>query len=390
MFPKAIYFDTNSLLKAGEFLNRGEMPNLLGQARDFSIALHVVQLVLDERLLSLRESLLEKLCRARSDLTTVYRSMGQSGTARIDLPSEAELAKAVEDSYRARLQSAGITEVPTVCPSVDDLLSRALNKIPPFERGDKGFRDAIILDSIVAHATAEYRQGHVLVISSDAKFLEGAKLIGHGKLNLSGIDMTDAPGQLEQSLEAALKVIIEEEEQIALRLLQLNKDVIFENVKQRQVARSSIELGNSEFTHATIKCVQAVRPADIAWAQPRRYFSTEANVGDRIPVLFGVGLYFDLVISQSNTFLWNCGPGIPLEGETHLSPIGWQDFPEPQLIEKTVYHEINVHATARVDEGGELVDLHILSDDEVYNKYLEIPSQAQEGERDPVANPDCG
>ncbi len=136
MFPSAIYFDTNCLRDAGEFLDCRTMPKLLGQARGFGIHLHIAQLVLDERLQNLKDGLLRKMDRIRQDLKSVERSVGKEVMTHAN-DSNDELVELMSQAYVARIKNAGLTVIANVDVALRDLISRAVTKRPPFEKGER-------------------------------------------------------------------------------------------------------------------------------------------------------------------------------------------------------------------------------------------------------------
>ena len=64
-FPQAIYFDTNALREAGDFLTQGAMTRLIEQALDLSIPLHVPEIVWGERIAQLKARLRSNIETAR-------------------------------------------------------------------------------------------------------------------------------------------------------------------------------------------------------------------------------------------------------------------------------------------------------------------------------------
>ena len=91
-FPQAIYFDTNALRQAGEFLDQGAMPRLLDQARDFGIPLHVPLLVWGERIKDLTTRLRSRIGSARE----FNRSVGENVIPRKSL-DESKLMRSMEE-----------------------------------------------------------------------------------------------------------------------------------------------------------------------------------------------------------------------------------------------------------------------------------------------------
>lgn len=364
MFPHAIYFDTCAIRKGGEFLNVDTMPRVIAQANDYGIKLHVVQVTVDELL----EDRRTKLTSWRNDVIErsrlIYNSTSKHVVTQENVPAESDLLQAMEKSFLRRLIANGINTVPNKSADLHSLIERAVKKTPPFQEGDRGFRDAVIIDSVVAHATHTYQGGWNLVVSDDKRFRDGIRFQADKGAAISATTLDEVLSTLEQCAGELIAEITKKESEIITRLLEQNFDMISSDVSQREISSSTMQSACPELKDTKIECVLGLQITGIKWAQPQEHFYDVKSVGERVIILFGVGVDFDLRVSKSDSFLWMCGPNIPLN-EEGLGPLGPPTYPARTESEVTVSQTILIHATTRIADMNELDDLHILSGPEL-------------------------
>lgn len=360
-FPLAIYFDTNSLREAGEFLDRGDMPRLLQQARDFEIPLHIPQIVWDERITQLESTVCSRIGAARE----LNRSVG-ANVIPLDPLDKQALIRGMLQVQRRIAERFGITIIPTAQADLNRLLACAIKKQPPFKDQDKGFKDAMILESVAAHASRAYNDGRVLVVSKDATLQKGAEYITPKRIDVVAKTLEDSRDFLDQCCNDEKRELLAEEAAIGRRFLEAHIESIFDHVRREQWW-PELPSGYQLLGLSWIRCVQGVRPLSIDWVTPTRYFTADCSVGDCVEINFGVNVEFDVTISRWDSRPQRC-TSAPELGEAAYS-LDNLTLSYPVDREDTITNTVTVHATATV---GAESSLNNLCFDPVEEYYVEL------------------
>ena len=365
---RGVYLDTNAARKAGYLLSSSWVQSLCTQARDLSIGLYLPQLVADEWFYDLRQKGLAALSQIHSGKEQLARWTGKE-VVTLKCMSENTLIEALRTGHGERLATAGFQIFPNANPDLQSLIERAVNKVPPFETGDKGFRDAIILESIARHIREKHGKDRVLVVSEDRAFRNGIGAVVNQGFRVQACGVEEVNRLIEESLDEAVKQLRTHEAAIALKFLNEHKDMIFEHVYRCQISERSLKFGRGDhdpLKDATIKRVNAVRPEEIKGALPKSGFLSAPPGTTDIPILLSVSVNLDLTISQFNlarVFSWR---SIPLTGPTELpdKPIGDPDVPFNVESDISIEHLISLRAVAtRTDDPDHPLDeLRIVED----------------------------
>jgi hypothetical protein len=363
-----VYFDTNVMRKAGYLLSSPWVQQLCALACDLGIGLYLPRLVVEEWVFDICQKGLEALSQLRKNRDELNRWIGQEVIV-LEHPSESEVVRALKTSYSSRLVAAGFQTIENATPDLQMLLTRAVEKVPPFQAGDKGFRDAVIVESILAHAAANHAAERVIVASEDAAFCKGVSALAQAALNIQTCDVGALNKTIEESLDETLQQLREHEAAVALEFLNDNRPIIFEHVHHCRISAWMLKLGRNELDplwNATIKRVNSVEPQDIRNALPRHGFLAQPAGTKNIPILFSVVLSLNLTVSPVNPARLFGGPTIPLAAPAEVPETYFNDPKLPFVVESgiTIEHELSLRATAtRTDDAAHpLGDLRIVED----------------------------
>lgn len=157
--------DTNALRAAGTDLAQSWFVKLLNVCNDLNVQILVPNIVFDELLKFHTERLAQKWSSAQS-------SLRELASFDVSVHVADDVAELKDENIRPKLtkilQGRGITIIRTTPSPMEQYLKEAVSKEPPFESGGKGFIDAVIIDSIAAHAASTIPGSHILLISNDA------------------------------------------------------------------------------------------------------------------------------------------------------------------------------------------------------------------------------
>lgn len=297
-------------------------------------------------------------------------------TVNVTSPDSVALGDAVEHVQRSRLKAAGFVEAPT--PSVDarELLPLAVRYVRPFGEKDRGFKDAMILRTIVEHAKG-LAPGPILVVSNDDVFHEPEvrdQLTAAGLTCVVVRNLEAAAASLEAGLDEAGKEYLEEEAERAKAFLETRQTDIFERVMKAHVTEEFIKGQGPLSTIATFSFlstferVRQVRPMGITQVSRGHVLGSRHKVGNRVPITFYVKVAFDVMEREIpvSPLFGGSPPAIPLDAIDYTVPPmrglpGLSAFAPaaPVLVDKTYEREIGVEAWLTEDKNGHFARLDI-------------------------------
>ena len=371
MIPRVIYFDTNAIHEAGLTFSNDWMSRLRAEIRDLPVELAVPELVASETSHAFGRKCVEAADKIRNHAEFIEAVAGVPTGNVID--STVDLMDRVSKQTRSRLSENGISVFPNSAPDVKELVARAVAKVPPFQPGDKGFRDCVIIESILANARTVHDGHTVMIVSSDRTFIKGVRqLTKEGEIDMILCAPEDAAKSFKQCFSDAVKIFRAEEEAKAKNFLDDHLKEIHDYVRSQRLADAILRLGTEELQNKTIKSLEAVRPKSIEWVRPQ---VGDEKPGARIPIQFGVRVELDLSVSGG-------GYGSLFELEYRLDQPGPPTkrgaiTPDSTESELTIDHTVHVFATVRLtgDEEAPYADLQ-LGDDSAWRRFLQA-SQAE-------------
>ena len=316
VLPKAMYFDANALIAVPNDLASQPLAELVDAANRFHIGLFVPELAASEWI--------ERCCRDASQtmarLTQGVREIGSLlGRDPLDLEVLAphELQKAIREVQRERLASVGFQTVSTPRIDLAALIGRFVEKKPPFTEGDKGFKDAVILETVFHHACRECALGHILIVTSDRVFGHRAIADRFAKAGTAIHVVGGPPGQLlPQAMEqldgmiraAGREVLAQGRERITA-FVKAREAEVFDFVMANTAVTRPFLRGLGGFSrvgdrdendrkldHAEILSIDAVRPVGVVSAFPFPGLPRTSQ-DDRTSILISVLIEIDLTIS---------------------------------------------------------------------------------------------
>lgn len=167
---RAVYFETSILWGAARRTDDPSLQNLTGLTRNLGIPLFTTSLVVDELAEGMKRELLDVKAQLEAALDAFVRRRVAPPTVSWDTPFDRTIAE-LPTVVRANVGSYGLVVLPNRTIDQERLLRMAVRKEPPFEeKREKGFRDTVILLTILGHATDEHR-GSILIASNDGAII---------------------------------------------------------------------------------------------------------------------------------------------------------------------------------------------------------------------------
>jgi hypothetical protein len=150
----------------------------------------------------------EKCTQLKKSIEKINKHLLANDLVKIELPDREVALKEYRKKVKIIKDLYHVESIDRPQVDKDTLINMAINYNPPFEEGDKGFKDTIILFSILEHMQKE-KSADGLIITQDQIFYDDeiSELARKRGLNLKVIESVD---QLLKELKKTLNVHMEE------------------------------------------------------------------------------------------------------------------------------------------------------------------------------------
>lgn len=165
-----------------------------------------------------------------------------------------------------RLGNAGFEIIDNWTESLEQLIDEAVHHCPPFEKGGKGFRDAVILESYVLHAFQQFENPRVMVISNDEAVGRSQKRFSRQGIDVTIVRDSESPDRLKALLDDETALFLKERE-----------NRLFEFVKRHEeeilafVSKSPLEFTEWWLEPPSVEedLIQVLRKSSFEWSVKR-------------------------------------------------------------------------------------------------------------------------
>jgi len=208
--PEAVYFDTNALYAISHGTTDAEYLALRSAAEKVGAGLFAPEVVVREWTRRLRIDSRDEMVRLRQAAAKIGRNLGRTP---LSFEEPGDVASATDEIMARRLADARITSVPTPSGiSLGPIIEMAIERIPPFEeKGEKGFRDTMLLLTIENHMTGSSYANGILVTADKVFGTPGVagRMSGAGLNLLVAANYADATNLLESQRAYAERARLE-------------------------------------------------------------------------------------------------------------------------------------------------------------------------------------
>jgi len=233
---KNLYLDTN-ILKSLNF-NVHEDPrlgNLKIKLTPLKIGIFAPKIVLQELLFLRRKELEEIFYSLNTSARKISRFVKRS--LQIDTLDKEKLVKEMGDNLFSNIKKAGIQifETPYNEMDLQKVTKQAIYEQRPFQEHDKGFKDAIIMHSILQHSKKVPNYEHIFLSTDKTAFdnEDIVKLIKNADVKLKLIfSIEDLNKYLDDFLDQILKSYIAKKEKTVKSFLLSNTSEIIDFIKK--------------------------------------------------------------------------------------------------------------------------------------------------------------
>jgi len=303
--PDAVYLDSNILRSAGHNLNKPWMSELLSITNQTGIVLCIPELVLREWC----EHLFELITKNHQKLFSAINLLGEFeidipdiSKSNIKLPKKHNLIKVVQE----HLVNAGFKVINNFVPDITQLINEAVYKIPPFEKGGKGFCDAIIVESYIAHANGTFSNARVMVITNDDAILRSKDRFESKSINVTFARETEIGEKLKSLIDNEVASYIEERGKQLTNFILTHENTIMEFVKTTPLKITDwwLEgaLTGEDRIDGTIQRILSAKPTRITDVIGGAQFYGKKPTASRYPVKIFVEIELEIEVKRSNVF----------------------------------------------------------------------------------------
>jgi hypothetical protein len=294
--------------------------------------------------------------------------------------SHEDLQAGVREALLARLEQSRIQIVPTPQIELASIVNRFLQKRPPFNAGDRGFKDAIIIETIIQHACRDNHLDHVVVVSSDSVFehptivaqFSDAGTVAHIVGGKPEALFGNLVNKLQSMWTEAVDAVLAHKREAALNFAKLHEAEILRCVAGRaRMGRSDLmgyglkqfgreaDEADRKLEFSRMVSIDAIRPA---FVESAFLLGRPGDRSDgRTTLVITVAIEIDLTIASRNPF---AETRVPIANAAHLlePSIAW-DLPET-LEPLTVKRNVTVNASVASEgvESDEYRDLRLEGD----------------------------
>lgn len=365
--PDAIYFDTNILLRLSHDISDVDFIEMRHVSRELHIELFAPRVVIREWINKQECKIIDLMSRMKETSQNLGRLLGRSP---IEYEELDEVTNCVNKRAMEYLDKAGIKEIPLPKNvQLDTLIEMAVKREAPFEeKGEKGFRDAVILFSIIEHMQANIFAGAIL-ISADKIFTHDyvtARFKNAGLNILVKESFADAKQYINEHIDLLIKSYNEtKKKEIKLFLDTKFSDIseyVLQNAKISPLFLQSGGLAGllSDEKNLglldTIKKIKRITPKEISDVSQDILFSEETLEEGAQGVTFSVAVEFTLATEQYNPY--SNQPKFSLSIPEDFERIRYES-PLPNETEKIIVRNISLEAIIS-KKGDSYSDLQIL------------------------------
>lgn len=365
---QAIYIDTNILIR----LNYGDASvdffELRGLLEGNSVSMYVPETVVKEFIQYRIRDAQSQVDKIKTASTKLARLLGRSPSA-FETPND--LTETIKGMVNEFIQAVGLEIIKTPDISLETLIDMAVQKEPPFEeKGEKGFRDSVIVFTIIDHM--KNNDFSTAIFVSNDKIFSNTQVIKRfqesGLMVLVEEGFTQAKEQFNKQINKVTVKFLEKFSKEILPFLRSRSQEIFEYVlKNAEVSEDFLKrrglLRQEELLSGTIRKVLAVRPVEISGVFPAHLSKKqeEAEEGYK-PVTLFVETEFDLVIEEYG-FLPTSSPKFKLSAPEDFEKLPRTFSLGPTVREITITRPITVETwvSKQNDEYSNIKLLRIMS-----------------------------
>jgi len=362
--PNAIYIDTNILYNFIEGTSDSNLDfiDIKEILKNIKVDFYIPEVVKKEFFYQKEKKLKEHLKRVKDNIQSIKSMLGSNILEFKELEDFNSIIKKKINKELELIEIKIIRSPGSI--KLKELIDMAIKKIPPFElKREKGFRDSIILFTILEHIKSN-KYNFVYFITNDKIFrkdtiLERFKRINAEVLILS--DFNDAKNELKKNMNNLMIDYLENEKMDIKRYLNKNFEKISEYI-QKNASISNFFIQSSLYlkeyyksSQFTIKRILNIKPNRVSDVRFGVVFSKDQIREKYKAITFTVEMKINLIIEEYNP---SNEPMFKINELEYLNEVRENFSP---IEEKELEEKINISIESEIlKNNNDLEDFKIL------------------------------
>ena len=303
-FPDAVYFDTNVLRSMNIYQNDPwfvEFVSFVNQ--EIEIDFFICDLIVSEYSHYLYNEIIKKNL---SKFQNAYKSMSSYGVQLPDIDIGSLKLPAYETfeiTVKDRLMNRHFKIINNHSINTELLLDEAVKKYPPFESGDKGFRDAMILETYAEHAKTSFDTPRIIIVSKDGAVIKSVDRFRRQKVEVEFVEENDLVQKLRSKLDNEVSNIIQQREEKLLSFINEHEKTIFDFIRNSDIEITEWWLApylrEKDFS-GTIKEILDIKPNKIEKVIEGISGFRENTPEDKNPIDIWVEVEIQIIVEELN------------------------------------------------------------------------------------------
>ena len=310
--PNAIYIDTNVLFNFIEGTSNSnldfiEVKDIL---KDFKVDFYIPEVVKKEYLFKKEKKLKERLKRVKEDIHFMKSMLGSDI---LEFKESEGYNSIIKKKIPSELELIGIKAIRTPASiKLEELIDMAIKKIPPFElKKEKGFRDSIILFTILEHVKSN-KYNFVYFITDDEIFRNDIISKRFEEINAVILildNFNKAKDELKKNINNLIIDYLEDEKKDIKSYLNTNFGEISKYILSNAIISnffieaSLYSKENYRTAQFSIKKILNIKPNKVSDVQFGVIFSKEKIRDNYKAITFNIEMIISLILEEFNPFI---------------------------------------------------------------------------------------
>lgn len=355
VISEALYFDTNALRQLSHGIENVEFLNLRQVSEVIGLKFFAPEVAIMEWIRQKQKEANDSLIKMKTASKDISRLLSCDPIQYKEPDSVFDKLINIINNY---IESAGIEVIPTPDIPLKMVIEMAVNRKPPFEeKGEKGFRDTIILFTILDHIRTN-SISNAIIVSADAIFCHKDVIeyfTNEGKTVTIAKAISDAKELLQNQIDRVTNYYIEEKKNNIRSFLNAKFADIVEYILTNAEVSEYFLKGdldgktNDMLGISKIKRIIEVRPKEIVNIFPGFMISKVRKEGAE-PVTFSVSCEFELLVEGYGLELLFNRPKVKLTEDIDFDQIPF-NYPRPREFNRTITREITIEALISIEQA---------------------------------------
>ncbi|MFC1574210.1 PIN domain-containing protein, partial [Candidatus Latescibacterota bacterium] len=258
---------------------------------------------------------------------------------------------------RDQLNSAGFEIIENWTGPIEQLIEEAVDKYPPFEAGGKGFRDAVILESFIFHASQQFNNPRIIVISNDDAMRRSEDRFLKQNIIVTFVKENEITDILKESLDSEMLSLLKEQKDRLLKFAKSHEEEILAIVKSYPIEYTDSLLNpiysGKDKIQGRIQSILGAKPIRVTNVIEGAIVSLETVPADRYPIIFVVEIELDVIVSELHISTFYGPSRIAITDTIDESkPLTIEDSLNYESNEKRITIKRDVHVRASLSSKG--------------------------------------